>query len=153
MKYIFLLLRLKNRHVLYRIYNICILCGVLYRSYTLQHIYMHTHSWYTSSFFQIGLLRCEFVPLWACRVQHLRPYYCGVKPKQRGKAVISCHVWYLPLLMMSWLTALTCFINISLHQQHLLETREYSYRVLASPPPPPPPPPPTPPLDPQDKDI
>ena len=76
--------------------------------------------------FQIGLLRCEFVPLWACRVQHLRPYYCGVKPKQRGKAVISCHVWYLPLLMFSWLTALTFFIIISLHQQHLLETCEYN---------------------------
>ena len=78
-----------------------------------------------TSFFQIGLLHCEFVPLWACRVQHLRPYYCGVKPKQRGKAVISCHVWYLPLLMFSWLTALTCFIIICLHQQHLLETCEY----------------------------
>ena len=92
-------------------------------------LFSYKHLWPTTSFmitffFQIGFLQSEFVPLWACRVQHLRPYYCGVKPKQQGKAVISCCVWYLPLLMLSWLTALSCFIIISLHQQQLLETCE-----------------------------
>lgn len=92
----------------------------------LEHTNWSSHTFSVAIFFsQVGLLRHEFIPLWSCRVQHLTPFYCGVKPKQRGKAVISCDVWYLPLLVLSWMTVLTCFIIVCLHQKHFLETCEF----------------------------
>jgi hypothetical protein len=71
-------------------------------------------------------------------VQYLKPYYCSGKAKQRDMGVISCHVWYLPVLMLSWLTTMSCFLIIGLHQQHSTETCtcEYSYwheRKIARP--------------------
>ena len=76
---------------------------------------------------QIGFLKSELIPLWSCGVQHLRPYHCNGKVKQRDRGVISCHVWYLPALMMSWLMAVLYFGVIGLHLLNRMESCTYEF--------------------------
>ena len=59
-----------------------------------------------------SLLAPPRVDLWQCRTQHLRQYSSRWKIKQRGHPVISCHIWYLPLLLMGWQLTM---ISIILH--------------------------------------
>ena len=77
----------------------------------------------------MGFFEAELVSLWRARVRHLRPYYCSWKPKQTAKAVTSCDIWYLPVVMMSWFTTLSLFILLSLYLDGTLDMSKLrSYR-------------------------
>ena len=52
--------------------------------------------------------------LWKPKIHCQKPYHGGWRTKQFGAAVISCHIWYLPLLMVSWLTMLFLFVLLGL---------------------------------------
>ena len=74
----------------------------------------------------MGFFEAELVSLWRARVRHLRPYYSSWKPKQTAKAVTSCDVWYLPVVMMSWFTALSLLILFSLYLDGTLDLCEWN---------------------------
>ena len=52
----------------------------------------------------------RLVELWKCRVQHLRQFYCTRKPKQKGAPMISCNVWYFPVILTVWLIVLSYIV-------------------------------------------
>ena len=66
----------------------------------------------------------RLVELWKCRVQHLRQYYSMKKVKQKGHPVITCSVWYFPVLLMGWLVILTSSVLLALQVDIML--RPYS---------------------------
>lgn len=52
--------------------------------------------------------------LWQCRVQHLRQYYSVRGPKQKGHPVLSCSVWYFPVLLMGWLVMMSSVVIVAI---------------------------------------
>ena len=73
---------------------------------------------------RVTVFKSELVSLWQCRVQYLRQFYQynDKKPKQRGYYWPSRHVWFIPLMLMAWLTVMSSILLLALNLEKMLDT-------------------------------
>jgi len=80
-------------------------------------------------FSDMTVIRSEQVSLWMSRVHYLRQYRCDLKYRGRmsiKKGSISCHVWYIPLLLTMWCTTLFIMELVALKLEETMDWSEYS---------------------------
>ena len=87
------------------------------------------HPSFMCAVIQMAVVQCELVQLWKGQAARLRHLYCSWKPRQRGNPFISCHVWFLPCLLATWLTV---FLSILLLALYLHEKMAVGKQVTCS---------------------